>query len=63
MALAKGLLNVGFGNATELIISIHGLKSGLVHVTRYSLLGSILSNILLNLGCAFYWNGDQPKVL
>ncbi|KAK7826431.1 vacuolar cation/proton exchanger 5 [Quercus suber] len=39
-----GLLNATFGNATELIISIYALKSGLIRVVQLSLLGSILSN-------------------
>ena len=49
-----GLLNATFGNATELIISIFALKSGLIHIVQLSLLGSILSNLLLVLGCAFF---------
>lgn len=52
-----GLLNATFGNATELIISIHALKSGLIRVVQQSLLGSILSNMLLVLGCAFFSGG------
>ncbi|KAK6157071.1 hypothetical protein DH2020_011319 [Rehmannia glutinosa] len=42
-----GLLNATFGNATELIISMHALKSGMIRVVQQSLLGSILSNMLL----------------
>ncbi|GMY30769.1 vacuolar cation/proton exchanger 5-like [Fagus crenata] len=52
-----GLLNATFGNATELIISIFALKSGLIRVVQLSLLGSILSNLLLVLGCAFFCGG------
>ncbi|XP_024032139.1 vacuolar cation/proton exchanger 5 isoform X2 [Morus notabilis] len=52
-----GLLNATFGNATELIISIYALKSGLIRVVQQSLLGSILSNMLLVLGCAFFAGG------
>ncbi|KAM4102503.1 hypothetical protein ACJW30_06G005300 [Castanea mollissima] len=52
-----GLLNATFGNATELIISIYALKSGMVRVVQLSLLGSILSNMLLVLGCAFFCGG------
>ncbi|KAL5160482.1 Vacuolar cation/proton exchanger 5 [Glycine soja] len=47
-----GLLNATFGNATELIISIYALKSGMTRVVQLSLLGSILSNMLLVLGAA-----------
>ncbi|XP_034678412.1 vacuolar cation/proton exchanger 5-like isoform X1 [Vitis riparia] len=52
-----GLLNATFGNATELIISIYALKSGMIRVVQQSLLGSILSNMLLVLGCAFFCGG------
>ncbi|WOL19803.1 vacuolar cation/proton exchanger 3-like isoform X1 [Canna indica] len=52
-----GLLNATFGNATELIISIHALKGGMTRVVQQTLLGSILSNMLLVLGCAFFCGG------
>ncbi|KAG6758702.1 hypothetical protein POTOM_039061 [Populus tomentosa] len=52
-----GLLNATFGNATEMIISIYALKSGMKRVVQLSLLGSILSNMLLVLGCAFFSGG------
>ena len=47
---AGGLLNVTFGNAVELILSIVALLKGLYIVVEYSLIGSILSNCLLVLG-------------
>ncbi|CAA7407440.1 unnamed protein product [Spirodela intermedia] len=56
-ATVGGLLNATFGNATELIISIFALKSGMIRVVQQSLLGSILSNMLLVLGCAFFCGG------
>ena len=52
-----GLLNATFGNATELIISIYALRRGMIRVVQQSLLGSILSNMLLVLGCAFFAGG------
>ncbi|KAL8507878.1 hypothetical protein ACS0TY_018431 [Phlomoides rotata] len=52
-----GLLNATFGNATELIISMHALRSGMLRVVQQSLLGSILSNMLLVLGCALFGGG------
>ncbi|KAL5214819.1 hypothetical protein ABZP36_003971 [Zizania latifolia] len=52
-----GILNATFGNATELVISIHALRSGKLRVVQQSLLGSILSNLLLVLGCAFFSGG------
>jgi Ca2+:H+ antiporter len=50
-------LNATFGNATEMIISIYALKNGMIRVVQQSLLGSILSNMLLVLGCAFFAGG------
>ncbi|GFZ04370.1 cation exchanger 2 [Actinidia rufa] len=52
-----GLLNATFGNATEMIISLYALKNGMIRVVQQSLLGSILSNMLLVLGCAFFTGG------
>ncbi|KAL4618403.1 hypothetical protein ACB092_06G007500 [Castanea dentata] len=52
-----GLVNATFGNATELIISNLALKSGMIRVVQLSLLGSILSNLLLVLGCASFCGG------
>ncbi|KAK9697102.1 hypothetical protein RND81_08G015300 [Saponaria officinalis] len=59
-----GLLNATFGNATEMIISMYALKVGMIRVVQQSLLGSILSNMLLVLGCAFLTGGivHHPKV-
>ncbi|BDD59443.1 hypothetical protein MPDQ_002993 [Monascus purpureus] len=52
-----GLMNATFGNAVELIVSIIALKDNQVRVTQASMLGSILSNILLVLGCCFFVGG------
>ncbi|CAN1857043.1 Vacuolar cation/proton exchanger 2 [Linum perenne] len=52
-----GLLNATFGNATELIIAIYALRNGMRRVVQLSLLGSILSNMLLVLGSAFFAGG------
>eukprot|EP01032_Pedospumella_encystans_P016814 gene16814-19166_t len=56
-----GLLNASFGNATELIVAITALKRGLYKLVQLSLLGSILSNMLLVLGCAFFFGGIKHK--
>jgi Ca2+:H+ antiporter len=52
-----GLMNATFGNAVELIVSIIALKQGQIRVVQASMLGSILSNILLVLGCCFFVGG------
>jgi len=56
-----GLLNATFGNVTELIVSIFAMRSGLLRIVQVSLLGSILSNLLLVLGCAFLAGGVKHK--
>ena len=56
-----GLLNATFGNATELIISIAALNKGYYRVVQLSLLGSILSNLLLVLGSALFLGGLKYK--
>lgn len=52
-----GLLNATFGNAVELIVSIIALKENQVRIVQASMLGSILSNLLLVLGCCFIAGG------
>lgn len=48
--MVGGLLNATFGNVVELILSISALQKGLYTVVATSLIGSILSNLLLVLG-------------
>ncbi|XP_073277925.1 vacuolar cation/proton exchanger 3-like [Primulina huaijiensis] len=52
-----GLLNATCGNATEMIIAILALANHKVSVVKYSLLGSILSNLLLVLGSSLFCGG------
>lgn len=54
---AGGLLNATCGNATELIIAIFALIHNKVDVVKYSLLGSVLSNLLLVLGSSLLCGG------
>jgi Ca2+:H+ antiporter len=54
---SSALLNITFGNATEFLLSISALKRGLMTLVRLSLLGSILSNLLLVIGTSFILNG------
>ncbi|KAG9416184.1 hypothetical protein AC1031_000583 [Aphanomyces cochlioides] len=57
-----GLVNATFGNAVEVIIAIFALQDGQIAVVQASLLGSILSNLLLVLGCCFMAGGVTQKV-
>ncbi|KAG7027400.1 Vacuolar cation/proton exchanger 1, partial [Cucurbita argyrosperma subsp. argyrosperma] len=52
-----GLLNATCGNATEMIIAILALTKGKIEVVKYSLLGSVLSNLLLVLGTSLFSAG------
>ncbi|RKK66829.1 hypothetical protein BFJ71_g17883, partial [Fusarium oxysporum] len=50
-------LNATFGNAVELIVSIVALKKNQIEVVQSSMLGSILSNLLLVMGSSFLLGG------
>lgn len=56
-----GLINATFGNVVEIILSVAALQQGLYQVVAMSLLGSILSNLLLVLGCCFLFGGLYYK--
>ncbi|KAJ3474132.1 hypothetical protein NLI96_g12636 [Meripilus lineatus] len=56
-----GLLNASFGNAVEIIVGIAALLQGELRIVQTSLLGSILSNLLLVLGCSFIAGGFKFK--
>ena len=49
-ATLGGLLNATFGNLTEMIVSIIAIRENMLRLVQLSLLGSILSNLLLVLG-------------
>ncbi|KAF2744718.1 vacuolar calcium ion transporter-like protein /H(+) exchanger [Sporormia fimetaria CBS 119925] len=56
-----GLMNATFGNAVELIVSIVALRRNEIRIVQSSMLGSILSNILLVLGCCFLAGGVREQ--
>ncbi|KAF9469298.1 Sodium/calcium exchanger protein-domain-containing protein [Collybia nuda] len=56
-----GLLNASFGNAVEIIVGVAALLQGELRIVQTSMLGSILSNILLVLGCSFIAAGFKFK--
>ncbi|GLB34724.1 putative calcium proton exchanger [Lyophyllum shimeji] len=56
-----GLLNASFGNAVEIIVGVAALLRDELRIVQTSMLGSILSNILLVLGCAFIAAGFKFK--
>ena len=56
-----GLLNATFGNAVEMILTWQTIRGGLIAVAKGTLLGSILSNLLLVLGMSFFFGGIGHK--
>jgi Ca2+:H+ antiporter len=52
-----GFLNASFGNAPELIISLIAVYNGLPEVVRGSIIGSVVSNLLLVLGLTMVAGG------
>lgn len=54
---AGGLLNATFGNVVEMLLCIAGIRNDEIVVVQCTLLGSILSNLLLVMGCAFLAGG------
>ncbi|KAH8994976.1 calcium/proton exchanger [Lactarius akahatsu] len=54
-----GLLNATLGNAVELIVAIIALVKCELNVVQSSLIGSILSNLLLVLGMCFFAGGTR----
>jgi Ca2+:H+ antiporter len=56
-----GLVNATFGNAVEVVVAIFALRKGEISVVQSSLIGSVLSNLLLVLGCSFIAGGFCNK--
>jgi Ca2+:H+ antiporter len=52
-----GFLNATFGNAAEMIIAVIALGNGHVELVKASITGSIVGNLLLVLGLAFFTGG------
>lgn len=56
-----GLLNATFGNVTELIIAVFLILGGELEVVKVSITGSIIGNLLLVLGAAFFLGGLKHR--
>jgi Ca2+:H+ antiporter len=54
---ATGLLQSTLGNLPELFVGVFALNDGLIKVVQAALVGSILGNAVLVLGCAFVAGG------
>jgi Ca2+:H+ antiporter len=57
LVAAGGLLNATCGNVPELIIALFALRKEKLEILKWSLLGSILSNLLLVLGSSLLLGG------
>ena len=55
------LLNVTFGNAAEIIISIVAINAGLIDLVKASITGAILGNIMLIFGLSMIAGGFHKK--
>mmetsp|Transcript_69617 Transcript_69617/g.175367 ORF Transcript_69617/g.175367 Transcript_69617/m.175367 type:complete len:439 (-) Transcript_69617:343-1659(-) len=60
--MLAGLLNATFGNIVELVLTVQTLKEDLFDVVKATLLGSVLSNMLLVLGMSFFFGGIVSSV-
>ncbi|MDQ3807857.1 MAG: cation transporter, partial [Thermoproteota archaeon] len=58
---AGSLLNVTFGNAAEIIISVVAINAGLLDLVKASITGSIIGNILLIFGLSIIAGGFRYK--
>lgn len=56
-----GFLNATFGNATEMILSVVALMSGYTELVKASIVGSVVSNLLLVLGLSMLTGGLKFK--
>lgn len=56
-----GFLNATFGNAAEVIIGVFLILGGEIEVVKASITGSIIGNILLVLGAAFFVGGLRHR--
>ncbi|KAJ2848753.1 calcium:proton antiporter activity protein, partial [Coemansia erecta] len=57
-----GVINAAFGNAVELIVAVIALIEEEYRIVQAGLIGSVLSNTLLVLGCAFVAGGLRHRV-
>jgi len=55
--IRENVANFGVSNAVELIVSVLALVKGQVDIVQESLIGSILSNLLLVMGMCFFFGG------
>ena len=53
----SALLNATFGNAAELIIVVLAINQGLIQIAKFSIIGSVLGNVLLILGASILAGG------
>ena len=56
-----GLVNATFGNMVEVVVAIQALLANEIRVVQASMIGSIFSNLLLVLGCCFFFGGLYHK--
>src|SRR4030042_777980 len=55
------LINATFGNAIEFFIAVFSLRQGLVDLVKFSMVGSIVINVLLLIGLSMFFGGLKYK--
>lgn len=56
-ARVGGLFNATFGNAPDLLVGVFGVQRGLIPLVKATLIGAIISNSALIMGCCFLVGG------
>lgn len=57
----SGILSATFGNIIEIIIAVFAIRAGLIDLVKASLVGSIVTNLLLLLGISIFVGGLKYK--
>jgi Ca2+:H+ antiporter len=57
----SALINATFGNTFEFLIAIFSLRQGLVDLVKFSMVGSIVVNVLLLIGLSMFSGGLKYK--
>jgi Ca2+:H+ antiporter len=57
----SALINATFGNAIEFFIAVFSLRQGLVELVKFSIVGSIMLNVLFLIGLSMFTGGLKYK--
>lgn len=60
--IVGGLMNATFGNIVEVLLCFAGIRQDQIEVVQCTLVGSVISNLLLVMGSSFIWGGMHYKI-